>query len=161
MNLDFGTQGTFLYRVSTFKYLETTPEELTRRKMIILIPFELLKLRKIIEKKRTPETLDALKQLIFRDIIGAIKKNEDAGNITVDDARKLRGLTHKLYRHIYSHYDELEEINEMTDESLLLDIEIVEKRMEKQLAAKDDVIKTKEKEIADLKSEIEKLKKER
>ena len=82
--------------------------------MIILIPFELLKLRRIIEKKRTPETLDALKHLIFHDIIGAIQKNEEAGNITVDDARKLRGLTHRLYRHIYSHYEELEEINEMT-----------------------------------------------
>lgn len=48
--LDFGTQGTFLYQVSTFKYLETSPEELTRRKMIILILFELLKLRDIMKK---------------------------------------------------------------------------------------------------------------
>ena len=162
LNLDFGTQGTFLYKVTTFKYLDTTPEELTRKKMIILIPFELLKLRRLIEKKRTPETLDALKHLIFHDIIGAIQKNEEAGNITVDDARKLRGLTHRLYRHIYSHYEELEEINEMTDESLLLDIEIVEKKLEKkrkqELSAKDEIIATKDSEIAALKAEIERLK---
>lgn len=126
--------------------------------MIILIPFELLKLRRIIEKKRTPETLDALKHLIFHDIIGAIQKNEEAGNITVDDARKLRGLTHRLYRHIYSHYEELEEINEMTDESLLLDIEIVEKKREQELSAKDEIIATKDSEIAALKAEIERLK---
>lgn len=126
--------------------------------MIILIPFELLKLRRLIEKKRTPETLDALKQVIFHDIIGAIQKNEEAGNITVDDARKLRGLTHRLYRHIYSHYEELEEINEMTDESLLLDIEIVEKKREQELSAKDEIIATKDSEIAALKAEIERLK---
>lgn len=114
-----------------------------------------------------------MKHLIFHDIIGAIQKNEEAGNITVDDARKLRGLTHRLYRHIYSHYEELEEINEMTDESLLLDIEIVEKRRERELAEKNTIIANKDKaiankdkvianknsEIAALKAEIKRLQK--
>ena len=138
--LDFGSQGTFHYHVSTLKYLETSPEELTRRKMIILIPFELLKLRDAMKKERSPENLEALKNLIQNDIIGSIKKNLNAGNITADDARRLRRLTQQLYDHIYSHYEEMEVLNEMTDESLMLDIDIIEKEHEKQLSEKDSVI---------------------
>lgn len=165
LKLDFGKQGSFPYKVSTFKYPESTPEELTDKKMIILIPFELLKLREAMKKKRTPENLSALKNLIFHDIIGSINKNLDVGNITVDDARKLKRLTHKLYNHIYSHYEEMEELNAMTDESLMLDIDIIEKEHEKQLAEKDALLQQTiaEKdlllsEINSLKTELAKLK---
>ena len=148
LTLDFGTQGTFIYKVSTFKYLESTPEELMQKKMVILIPFELLKLREIMKKEHTPENLELLKNLIQNDIIGNNNKNLEIRNITADDARKLRRLTHKLYDHIYSHYDELEELNEMTDESLMLDIDIIEKEHETQLARLKD-------EIAVLKTQLE------
>lgn len=169
--LDFGTQGTFLYQVSTFKYLETSPEELTRRKMIILIPFELLKLRDIMKKERSPENLELLKNLIQNDIIGSINQNLFAGNITIDDARRLRRLTQQLYDHIYSHYEEMEELNEMTDESLMLDIDIIEKEHEQKLAAlaaekdsviseKDFVISEKDAEIALLKKQLAELQKQ-
>ena len=55
LTLDFGSQGTFLYKVSTFKFLETSIEELSQKKMIILIPFQLLKLRKLLGKERSDE----------------------------------------------------------------------------------------------------------
>ena len=77
-----------------------------------------------------------MKSLIENDIIGSINENLSLGNITQYDARKLKRLTHKLYNHIYSHYQELEELNEMTDESLMLDIDIIEKEHEKELATK-------------------------
>lgn len=157
--LDFGSQGTFRYRVSTLKYLETSPEELTRRKMIILIPFELLKLRDAMKKDRSPENLAALKNLIQNDIIGSIKQNLAFGNITLDDARRLRRLTHQLYDHIYSHYEEMEVLNEMTDESLMLDIDIIEKEHEKQLAEKDSIISKKDAEITLLKKQLSELQK--
>lgn len=136
MKLNFGSQGSFLYKVSTFKFLETSLEELNRRKMIILIPFQLLKLRGLLAKERNETNLLALKSLIENDIIGSINENLSLGNITQDDARKLKRLTHKLYNHIYSHYQELEELSEMTDESLMLDIDIIEKEHEKELAQK-------------------------
>ena len=133
--------------------------------MIILIPFELLKLRKAIEKARTPENLCALQHLISHDILEAIQLNLDAGNITVDDAIKLRRLAHKLYKHIYSHYEEMKEMNEMTDESLLLDVEIMQKEhekamaeLEKEIAAKDDEIAAQADEIAAQADEIAALK---
>ncbi len=157
--LDFGSQGTFPYKVTTFKYLDSSSEQLTKKKMIILIPFELLKLRRVIEKSRTPENLNALQHLINHDILEAIQLNLDAGNITVDDAIKLRRLAHKLYKHIYSHYEEMKEMNEMTDESLLLDVEIMQKEHDKAMAEKDKAMAEKDKEIAALKAELERLKK--
>ena len=101
--------------------------------MVILIPFYLLKLRKSIETARTPENLEALKSLILNDIIGSISKNLEAGNITQNDAQKLRQLTLMLYRHLYAHYEEMEAVNDMTDESLILDIDIIEEKYETKL----------------------------
>ncbi|MGN1179879.1 MAG: hypothetical protein ACI4SD_01605 [Suilimivivens sp.] len=133
LQINFGTQGKFIYRVTTFKYQEVSTEELNERKMVILIPFKLLKLRKLLEKDRSKENLFALKNLIQNDIIGSIEENLAMGNITFQDAQKLKRYTHKLYEHIYAHYKEMEELNEMTDESLMLDIDIIEKRHETEL----------------------------
>ena len=166
MELIFGTQGTFLYRVPVCKFQEISTRELNDRKMVILIPFMLLKVRKILEKERSPENLDLLKKLIQDDIIKSINDNLAVENITVQDAQKLRRYTHKLYQHIYSHYEEMEELNEMTDESLMLDIDIIEKKHEEEMsmlekelkvviAEKDDVIAEKDKEIQKLKVALE------
>jgi predicted RNase H-like nuclease (RuvC/YqgF family) len=105
------------------------------------------------------ENLEALKNLIQNDIIGSIEGNLRLGNITEDDARKLKRQTHKLYDHIYAHYSEMEELNEMTDESLMLDIDIIEKRHEQELAKKDEEIAKGKEEIAKNKEEIQQLKK--
>ena len=165
LKLNFGTQGSFTYRIPTFKFLECTAEELNRKKMVILIPFALLKLRKIMEKERSAANLESLKKLIQDDILGNINRNLETGNITVDDARKLKRQTQMLYEHIYAHYEEMKELNEMTDESLMLDIDVIEKEQEKreqeflrQLEEKDEEIKSKDEEIKNKDKEIEKLK---
>ncbi len=126
--LDFGTQGTFTYRVPVFKLLEYTVEELSRKNMIILIPFMMLKLRDKIKKRRTMENMKALQTLIFDDIINIINKNQVLGNITSADANKLRGLIQKLYNHLYSHYKEFIEggLNDMMEDGLVLEADILE-----------------------------------
>lgn len=140
MTLDFGTQGTFDYKVSAINFLETTPTELNDKKLIILIPFMLLKLRDLLQKERSQKNLAVLKNLIQNDIVGSINENLRVGNITYDDAQILKRLTHKLYVHIYSHYNEMEELNDMTDESLVLDIDIYLEEHERNMAAKDAII---------------------
>ncbi|MDD6571601.1 MAG: hypothetical protein PUF12_04330 [Thermoflexaceae bacterium] len=157
LTLDFGTQGTFDYHVSTFNFLEISPEELNHKKMIILIPFALLKLRKTLEKERTPQTLNALKKLIQNDILTNIDVNETMGNITPADAAKLRSLTHRLYEHIYSHYEEMKELNDMTDETILLDIDIMEDKIDKlneTISQKELEIEQKNTQIAQKDTEI-------
>jgi len=137
LRLNFGSQGHFDYRVNAFLFNQISVEELNRKKLIILIPFMLLKLRDVMSKSRLKHNLEALKNLIQHDILESIEENLRLGNITQSDARKLKRYTHKLYEHIYSHYEEMEELNEMTDESLMLDIDIIEKEHEQQLAEKD------------------------
>jgi hypothetical protein len=160
LELHFPDNNIHEYTVSTFNYLATTPEELTDKKMIILIPFESLKLREVMKKERSQKNLDKLKYLIQYDILNSIEINLQAGNITRDDARKLRRLTHSLYHHIYAHYHELKEITEMTDESLMLDIDIIEKEHEKAMAEKDSIIAEKDNVIIEKDNEIHLLKKQ-
>ena len=151
-------RGHFCYKVSVCKFQEISTEELNDRKMVILIPFALLRVRDLLKKKRSPENLELLKKLIQDDIIKSINQNLELGNITVWDARKLRRYTHKLYEHIYSRYEEMEELNEMTDESLMLDVDIIEKKHEEELknlekelkdviADKDEILTEKNKEL--------------
>ena len=118
----------FTYRVPVFKLLEYTVEELSRKNMIILIPFMMLKLRDKIKKRRTMENMKALQTLIFDDIINIINKNQVLGNITSADANKLRGLIQKLYNHLYSHYKEFIEggLNDMMEDGLVLEADILE-----------------------------------
>lgn len=107
LTLDFGTQGTFAYQVKNFLYQKHEIQELNQRKLIILIPFQLLKLRKLIEKEPTKENFTLLQNVIINDIIGSIIANQQVGNITMDDANQLQELTLQLYDHIYAHYEEL------------------------------------------------------
>lgn len=90
LRLDFGTQGYFDYKVPVFKYLETSLEDLNQKKLIILIPFQLLKLRKLLQKNRSPENLQALQNLIQHDILGSIETNYKLGNISMNDAYRLQ-----------------------------------------------------------------------
>ena len=125
--------------------------------MIILIPFQLLRLRNKLSEKRSKDNLEELKSLIQNDIIGSIEENLALGNITMEDAIRLRRLTHQLYDHIYSHYEEMEEVNMLTDQSLMLDIDYIEERHEKELREKDEIISQKDAEIAKLKSQLAQL----
>ena len=99
--------------------------------MIILVPFSLLYLRNKIQRKRT--------------------------SITINDAYKLKRLTHKLYEHIYARYPELREVTEMTDESLILDIDILEDKYEKLFAEKDAIMAEKDAALVEKDNIIAKL----
>ncbi len=90
------------------RWQKADADVITQKKMIILIPFELMKLRDAIKKERSPENLEALKNLIQNDILYSININLELGNITLPDAQKLKRLTHQLYKHIYAHYEEME-----------------------------------------------------
>ena len=70
--LDFGITGSFEYKIPVFKLLEHSIEELSRRRMIILIPFMLLKLRDSLKKERTLENMEALRKLVLDDIIPSL-----------------------------------------------------------------------------------------
>ena len=128
------------------------------------------------EKERSKENLELLINLIQNDIIGSIDTNLRLGNITPWDCRRLKHLTSKLYEHIYAHYEELEVVTNMTDESLILDIDLIEAEFEQRLAqaveqrleqavkqaveqAVEQTMALNDKELADRDAEIARLKK--
>ncbi len=131
LRLQFGEQGYFDYEVSTFNFLSTSLEELNQKKLIILIPFQLLKLRKLLSKTRTPETIAQLQNLIEHDILDSINKNFDADNLSPNDVRSLRNLTQKLLRYLYDKYPETEVLCDMFDQSLILEIDPYLDKLEK------------------------------
>ncbi|MCM1231852.1 MAG: hypothetical protein NC489_17170 [Ruminococcus flavefaciens] len=149
LRVNFEGQGTFLYRVPVIRFQSLSAEEINERKLAALLPFRLLKLRERIRKNRSEKNVEALKNLIQSDIIGNINCNLAAGNITQNDAYKMMRYTQKLYDHVYSRYEELEELNKMTDESLMFDIDILEKKYETAMAEKDAAMAEKDAAMAE------------
>lgn len=162
LNISFGKQGTFVYHIPVFKYLEKSMEELDNKKLIALLPFQLLRLRRAIEKERTAENMEALKNLVTHDILDSLNNNENAGNITRTDAMKLRRMILHLYHHIYDKYDELERegVNRMAEEALIFDVDILDYKIQKQeqeIQKQEQEIQKQGQEIEEQRSEIQKL----
>ena len=87
MSVDLGLDAPIIYRVPVVKLMNCSTEDINNRKMVILVPFLLLKLRERLRNKkyRTPENIASLKSLIKADIMGSIDKNIELGNITLED----------------------------------------------------------------------------
>ena len=128
LDIHFGNQGTFQYHVPTCNFCAMSPEEIKEKNMIILLPFYILKLRKLIQKSRSVENLALLKSLIFDDIIHTIDEYVTNDFLSINDARVLKSLLLKLYRYVYADYEETKNggINDMVEDALVLDIDIIE-----------------------------------
>ena len=131
LTLLFENQGEFSYRVPLVKLQNMSVEELNDKKLIALLPFQLLKLRKKIENLRTEENLEELQKFVVNDIIAVIDKNVEMGNLSSTEAFDLKALTTLLYMKIYSKYKELEDFTmRLCDQSLELPSDKYEKTVE-------------------------------
>ena len=129
--MQFENQGEFAYKVPVIKLQNLSVEELNEKKLIALLPFQLLKLRKKIQNIRTDENLKELQNFVMNDIIETIRKNEDVRNISHNDAHNLIELTMKLYMKIFSKYKELEEFTvRLYDQSMELATDKYEKTVD-------------------------------
>ena len=152
--LKFEDQGEFSYKVPVFKLQTISVQELNDKKLIVLLPFLLLKLRKKMEKIRSKENMEELQRLVVNDIIDVIHKNEELGNLSHSDALDLIDLTTKLYMKIYSKYKEMEDFTmRMVDQSLELASDKYEKTVE-ELEEENTQLKT---DIENQKKEIAKM----
>ncbi len=112
LRIDFQGQASISYRVRNFIYLRHSLEELGQKKLIVLIPFQVLRLRSLLYdshgRLRSPDekAFEQLLKTVKSDIIRAINTNLSAGNITAVDAGKLLDLTNNLYQQIILHYQE-------------------------------------------------------
>ncbi len=131
-----GGKDVYEYKVPVLKLPELSAQELSDRKLVILIPFHVLKLRYAL-KKGNYENLEELQNIIRNDIIGHIEKNTQMGNITMEDALKLKRYLQSLCNYLCSHYEELEAIRDMTDESFMTDIDIICKEYQEAIKERD------------------------
>ena len=82
LHISFGSQGSFDYQVRNFLYLAHDVEDLDARNMIVLIPFQVLRLRSLLNhalmqkdgtvKTAYTERIQQLQEKICRDIISSI-----------------------------------------------------------------------------------------
>ena len=138
---------TFEYTVPVVKLTELSVEELNRRKMVILIPFHLLKLKQWLKEGKVTE--ESLRKLVHDDIIGSINENQRLGNISTEDALKLKRYTGRLSRYLYQKLqgEGLGVLMEMTDESFMTDVDLFFEAYHAQedaLKEKDDALKEQE-----------------
>ena len=142
--LKFENQGEFSYKVPVFKLQSISLQELNDKKLIALLPFLLLKLRKKIERIRSKENMKELQNLVMNDIICTIRKNEEVGNLSSIDAINLIDLTSKLYMQIYAKYKEMGEFTmRLFDQSMELAGDKYEKsveELEEEIAELKDII---------------------
>jgi len=127
LELSFGKQGSFEYRIPTMKFLDYSVDDLNKRNLVILLPLYLLKLRREIEKEPSTENALKLKALINDGIIKSIEDNETAGNLTHEDTIILIGLLEKLYTHLYGGIKKFKEegVKDMITEKLILETDII------------------------------------
>jgi len=154
LELDFGENGKIDYPVQTIKFLNYSVEELCDKKMTILLPLYLLKLRREIEnaKKRKHhkkatllQNAKNLKKLIDDSILPAITESEKNGNISHGDAFELIRLLSRLYDYLYGNVDEFKE-----EEVKLLLSDIIELEYDFEIA--EAVEKATEKAVAETKA---------
>ncbi len=155
------------YKVPVLKLPEVSSKELSDRKMVILIPFHVLKLRCAL-KQGNYTSVDELQKHILNDIIGNIKENLRLGNITLEDSLKLRRYLMRLCDYLSKHHKELEGMRDMTDESFMTDIDILCKEHEDAIDdmrkehedAMDDIrkqLQEKERQLAEVKKQLEQM----
>lgn len=167
LRLQFEKQQHFDYEVSTANLQNVSVEELHQRKLILLIPFQLLKMRTAVQKKLTPEVIEQLKNLLFHDILEGIQNSVNYGDITPRDASRLLDVTGKLLHHLYDEYEDIKkEVCNMYDQSLELEVHKYFEQidaLEEELSQKDELLSQKDealsqqaRRIAELEAELAK-----
>ena len=110
LHIHFQGLGSIDYRVRNIVYLRQSSAEILQKKLIVLIPFQVLRLRSFLFDKRghlkrlDKNECDRLIESIESDIIKAINLNYSAGNISYTDMLKLCDTAGQLYDQIILHY---------------------------------------------------------
>lgn len=138
LEINFWEQSRINFTVPTMKFLDYSIKDLNERRMVILLPLYLLKLRRKIENAKGKESIrqyaSELKKLLNDEILETLAMNAEAGNITRRDAHTLMKLLSLMYNHLYGTIKEFEEerVKGMLAEKLVLEneFEVLQARKE-------------------------------
>jgi hypothetical protein len=134
LRLRFPDGKTYDYTVESLKFLEYTVKELEQRKMVILLPFYLLKLRRQVAAARTGERLRQLAgemKGILEEMAGAAEKAALAGLMSKADMITVMELMNRMFVELYKSYKELRRINNMLQNTILTYSEIAARKAER------------------------------
>lgn len=139
----------FLYSIDVIKYWNFTEEELIEKKMYPLLPLQLFKLRKDLEKARSKNDIDRLKELadVAKSLAERLAKESvelfDEDEILGEDFHKMLLAIQNLIEYLNRNYfndDKLEEeVTTMT--KTLYDPKVEERGIEKGIELTKKVIK--------------------
>ncbi|MHC6201893.1 RpnC/YadD family protein [Breznakiellaceae bacterium SP9] len=146
--LKFPSGNTEEYVVESFKYLNYSIAQLEERKMSLLLPFYVLKLREQVKQAETSEERQRLSEElkdIALELEAIIEHSEKEGMLTPDDRRLMQDFIARLTNYLYDKYSEFREVRKMMQDTLLTYAEEAalkerKKWQEKLLTAKEAAI---------------------
>ncbi|MDR1655446.1 MAG: hypothetical protein LBR96_05555, partial [Treponema sp.] len=100
------------YKVKAFYLLDHEIKELEERKMVILLPFYILKLRKAAEKAGSHETLQEVSAeaaAVADEILKTAERSGESGILNTEEVHLLIELLNRLYTEVYGKYVEFKE----------------------------------------------------
>ncbi|GHV47101.1 hypothetical protein AGMMS49546_36340 [Spirochaetia bacterium] len=135
LNLVFPDGKIHKYRVKTFKFLDHSIAELEQRKMSILLPFYVLKLRKQVKAAKTSKRRQELAkemELLLNELTDTAERSARAGILDNHDLADVIKQINRLHHELYQGYNEFKEIDEMAQRQNLRWSEKVERRGKRQ-----------------------------
>ncbi|AEF83519.1 hypothetical protein [Leadbettera azotonutricia] len=133
LELKFPDDSIHEYKVGTFKIHDHAPEELFQQRMILLLPFYLLKLRHRVKKAKTGGELKLLAAELksqIDDLTLLTKESGHAGILENKDINAIQSLMERLFRELYAGYTELEGVDTM----LVTEIKTYAEELEEKMA---------------------------
>jgi predicted transposase/invertase (TIGR01784 family) len=132
LEMEFPDKSIHKYKVGTFKIQEHQPEELFRDKMILLLPFCILKLRHKVKRAKTKEKLRSLATELKDQIDELTKLTLKSGQAKIlekEDINTIQSLMERLFKELYTGYTELEGVDSMLQEEIKTYAEELEERL--------------------------------
>jgi predicted transposase/invertase (TIGR01784 family) len=126
LRLVFPDKTTHEYTVKTFKVLNHSVADLAKKKLTLLLPFHILKLRKQVLSAKTSAARKALApelEQTLKDIFAALEDAERCGLLTKADKEVTLDQLNILFTQIYEPFTEFKEVVNMKDTIILGPIE--------------------------------------
>jgi hypothetical protein len=109
----------FDYAVESFKFLEQSLAEIEERKLVVLLPFYVLKLRKRVRAAKSEEELLQLAEEMKRLLEETVRVADNSvkhGVIAPEDITVELDMLDRLYRDLYSRYEPFKGVNTMVED---------------------------------------------
>jgi predicted transposase/invertase (TIGR01784 family) len=135
LEMEFPDKSIHKYKVGTFKIQEHQPEELFQNKMVLFLPFHILRLRHKIKNAKTKKNLASLAMELRNQINELTRLTLKSGQTRIlerEDINIIQTLLERLFKELYTGYAELEGVDNMLQEEIKTYAEELEERYNQQ-----------------------------